>query len=51
MSSAEIDAMVEFYEEFVFAQRPRLLHPTYRLMSPWRMPSAERSVRVMMGNP
>ena len=45
-SSAEIDAMVEFYEEFVFAQQPRLLHPTYRLMSPWHMPSAGRSASV-----
>lgn len=51
MSSADVDAMVEFYEEFVFAQQPRLLHPTYRLMSPWRMPSVEQSFRVMMGNP
>jgi hypothetical protein len=37
LGSAEVDAMVEFYEELVFSQCPRLLHPTYRLISPWRV--------------
>jgi hypothetical protein len=36
LSSSQVDAMVEFYEELVFSRCPRLLHPTYRLVSPWR---------------
>jgi hypothetical protein len=35
MSSAEIVALASVYEEMLWDEVPRFLHPTYRLVSPW----------------
>lgn len=37
LGSAEVEQMVTFYEELVFDHYPRLAHPVYRLVSPWRV--------------
>ena len=36
MGSQEVEDLANFYEEFVFEHYPRLVHPIYRLISPWR---------------
>lgn len=36
LSSEQVTEMTNYFEEIAFKESPRLLHPTYRLVSPWR---------------
>jgi len=46
LGSAEVEEMVTFYEELVFRRHPRLAHPVYRLVSPWRLPDGRGAGRA-----
>jgi hypothetical protein len=43
LGSGDVGAMVTFYEELVFDRQPRLVHPAYRLVSPWGVTRGSRS--------
>ena len=35
LNSEEITKLASYWEEVVWAEAPRLLHPSYRMISPW----------------
>jgi hypothetical protein len=44
LSSAEVVALANDYEEVLWQEVPRFLHPTYRLVSPWQLENAEKNL-------
>jgi hypothetical protein len=43
LPSAQVVELASRYEEILWAEAPRLLHPTYRLFSPWKPPNIMRT--------
>lgn len=46
LSSEQVTEMTNYFEEIAFKESPRLLHPTYRLVSPWRRRRTTTDLRV-----
>ncbi len=45
LSSKEVEDLTAEMEDVVWLEYPRLLHPTYRLVSPWNLPRTAQKLK------